>query len=116
MNPLNYGSREACEKLFKAGIVLKTEFWWNKDETGKYYLIPYEKCHRNDGLQVLQVTPAVSMAEAWGELPPNTMIRKFGSDTWVWITDKEDSTRHNINPADALIELRIWLERRKDEN
>jgi len=99
----------------KAGIVLKTEFWWNQKENGEYYLISYEHCHRNDGLLILQAIPAPSMAEVWRELPEGIIIRKLAIQMWVWIDTNEDSVQHNTNPTDALINLLIWIKVHKGE-
>ena len=99
MNELNYGSREACERLVKAGIVLETEKMWiyarhiplkGADKSWKLFdrqsLMAIEATDQRPDC----ILPAPSMAEAWRELPENT------------------------NPIDALIYLRIWLEERKE--
>ena len=60
MNSLNDGSREACERLFKAGIVLETEHWHGWD--GRIYRkdeVPYGTAR----------VPAPSMEEVNQDLP-----------------------------------------------
>jgi len=118
MNADNYGSQEACEKLFKAGIVLETEFWWIKVRNKwKLELVnltcPYEH------------TPAVSMSEVWRELPQEYTDDELVGSLMLWKEDKftavgywwHDQCRisvRNLNPTNALIALRIWLEERKE--
>uniref|UniRef100_A0A6M3KTY8 Uncharacterized protein n=1 Tax=viral metagenome TaxID=1070528 RepID=A0A6M3KTY8_9ZZZZ len=117
MNELNYGSREACQRLFDEGIVVETDM---------VYVMGAEKVHilvtplqanmyqANMYYPSSKPIPAPSMAEVWRGLPPNTMIRKFGSVARVWITNKEEPIRYSTNPTDALIDLLIWLEERKE--
>ena len=132
MNSLNYGSREACERLFKAGIVLETDFYWC-DNLGWVTLrpkedIPIESCD-------WKIYPAPSMAEVWRELP---IISKGPSPSLfipylVKVADDSEGVVYsafyavgeerpvpvvyqNSNPTDALIDLRIWLEERKEES
>ena len=125
MNSLNYGSREACERLFKAGIVLETEHWHGWD--GRIYRkdeVPYGTAR----------VPAPSMAEVWRELPvyfevdmcfqPNLV--KVADDTigvmYSAFYSKINNERpvpacyQSTNPTDTLIYLRIWLEERKEKS
>jgi hypothetical protein len=138
MNPNNYGTLEACQRLLDAGIVLETDCYhrvwvakatntlcsqvvtkdqmlWNKhgDDVG-------------DGRDMDGVVyiPAPSMAEVWRELPEQydhleLMMYKdawytivcYGSDTMErWI-----GTHSNTNPTDALIDLLIWTVRKRKE-
>jgi len=101
MNELDYGSREACQRLVDAGIVLETEFYW-------FYW--NERWHGHDAgtYKVQKKIPRPSMAEVWWELPSNTILRR-AAQTWAWISGKEGTTHHNTNPTDALIDLKIWL-------
>jgi hypothetical protein len=133
MNPLNYASPEACQRLHAKGIVLETDCYhrvwvakatntpcsqvatkdqmlWNKhgDDVG-------------DGRDMDGVVyiPAPSMAEVWRELisrgwPPCS----DGMSFWLCNDDNEVVTDEIIdtNPTDALIDLLIWVtEQRKEE-
>ena len=126
MDPDNYGSRETCQRLADAGIVLETEVCWSpifdfdmSSESGMPIPIKdWELLHRehiNASMWALKAIPAPSMAEVWRELPNGITIRKLAGQMWVWIDTNEDSVQHNTNPTDALIDLRIWLEERKEE-
>lgn len=120
MNSLNYGSREACERLFSSGIVLETEFYWC-DNLGWVTLrpkedVPIESCD-------WKIYPALSLADAWRELPDEINdkeithsldVWKSGELTYCAYTDYQNNTMpedgiNNINPADALIYLLIWV-------
>ena len=120
MNELNVGSLEACQRLYRAGIVLETDFYWTWGGAQDcWYLI------RKDEPRRFAVIPAPSMAEVWRELP--TDIRKRG-ERWDLGVDKTGDGRtvigyslhtqpmiefNNDNPTDALIEMLIWVEKEK---
>ncbi len=124
MNPLNYGSREACQRLLDAGIVVETEKVWALNEwpiTVDHHTMFAEEWRLIDPplIPYKQQVPAVSMAEAWRELPdsygPSTtlVLEKHGDQAiagyFDW--DEEDFTKanfRNTNPTDALIDLIIW--------
>ena len=117
MNPLDYGTREVCEKLFKAGIVLETEAVWFYGTNGKWHLGEgWLAQHAADKY------PAPSMGEVWRELPGH---HTSGNNYTAWLelakesngdtTAKYWSKITNTNPTDALIALRIWLEERKEK-
>jgi hypothetical protein len=121
MNELNYGSKEVCEKLVKAGIVMETEVFW----------IPYEypdhrewRLYSRGCIPHREEIPAPSMAEMWRELPEHVQLGDMFYDLFLLKTNEttfasygyEEQTEvevHSINPADALIDLRIWLEEQK---
>ncbi|MBE3145097.1 MAG: hypothetical protein IMZ61_14440 [Planctomycetes bacterium] len=95
MNPLNYATLPACQKLAEKGIVLETERFW--------YLSPFDKwelSHDYDGLKDIEHIPAPSMAEVWRELP------EFAHCGAPWNAMRQEK---NINPTDALIDLLIWV-------
>lgn len=112
MNPLNYASLEASKRLVAAGIVLETEAVWRKkrDKTG-YYLSRKALYHRTSDI------PAPSMAEVWRELPPQGCYLTANQGyyyAWIEWTDfeghgKSCEAKENTNPADALIDLLIWV-------
>ena len=120
MNPLDYGTREVCEKLFKAGIVLETEAVWFYGTNGKWHLGEgWLAQHAADKY------PAVSMSEVWRELPQEYTDDELVGSLMLWKEDKftavgywwHDQCRisvRNLNPTNALIALRIWLEERKE--
>jgi len=153
MNSNNFGSREACEKLFKAGIVLETEACWSPifdfdlpSEKGflcqltvpmsrmPISIKDWEFLYReqiNASMWALKAIPAVSMYEAWRELPET--IKE--NDTVFWkalsacqvcgdycsYTSYQNSIEgvligsqnYNDNPTDALIDLLIWVRKEK---
>ena len=121
MNPLNVASLEASKRLVDAGIVIETEAVWGFRD-GIWTLFERE------GIELEEVKkwiPAPCMAEVWRELPS-----KFrGADIEVGRTvdgltfaayhtppDYEDDfgddivSFRSVNPTDALIDLRIWIE------
>jgi hypothetical protein len=110
MNPNNYGTREACQRLVKAGIVLETEVVW----CGHRLQYEWEGTDK-------EVIPAPSMAEVWRALPFQSYIKQMGDLSLAWICDDDDETKtlesgfiQNVNPTDALIYLLIWLTAQKE--
>ena len=115
MNPDNYGTPKASQRLVDAGIVLEFEYCWFPDvnsKTGWSLNRCFGKLPSSDCI------PATSMAEVWRELPTTTMLtrvfkdgedRKEG-DTIVWDHTKPSHIFFvRTNPADALIDLLIWV-------
>ena len=125
MNPDNYGSREACQRLVDAGIVLETEFYHSTKGWG-IVTKKYKESYPED-----PCVPAPSMAEVWRELPvyfevdmcfqPNLV--KVADDTigvmYSAFYSKINNERpvlacyQNTNPTDALIYLLIWVRKGK---
>jgi hypothetical protein len=118
MNQLNYGTLEACQRLAKAGIVIETKWVWILSAIGweivdniKYFGI------WKDAVRF----PAPSMAEVWRELPDHLdsplsdlVVTKdsMGITTCFYKLGHE---YESVNPTDALIDLLIWLEGRKEK-
>jgi hypothetical protein len=101
MNPLNYGSREACQRLTDAGIVLETEFCWlNAGSDIGYVLRPSRQC------KLLISIPAPSMAEVWRELPRGIYLLQGDKGSTCWSNEK---SYFATNATDALIDLLIWV-------
>jgi hypothetical protein len=121
MNELNYGSLEACKRLVDAGIVMETDVEWGLYPNGDWAL------HKR-GISTLKDIPAPSMAEIWRELPDEVNgytldVTRIGKDTQatyskidIFDTYCTIGSGESENPTDALIDLRIWLEREKGEN
>ena len=121
MNELNYGSREACQRLKDAGIVLETEAAWYPRPTGDYVLL-----HTSAGFDYI---PAPSMAEVWRELPSELRSEDGSIRDWENLKmHKEPDCAGNsfagykmghyfsdTNPTDALIDLLIWVTEQKKE-
>lgn len=109
MNPLNYASLPASQRLQSSGIVLETEAVWRKkrDKTG-YYLSRKALYHRTSDI------PAPSMAEVWRELPEGTTISKDNTHSGAFVVGKSKHDHQAPNPTDALIDLLIW--QRKEAN
>ncbi len=115
----NYGSVEACQRLFKAGIAPETDFYWARGNNG-WYLRSYEYYER----EVLESIPAPSMAEVWRELPEGIevngswaplFVNKIGCGASVGYRIEHHIIIHfsNENPTDALIDLLIWVRKGK---
>ena len=108
MDERNYGSLEACQRLYAAGIVPETEVWWRLSRSGHNASLTrvnkHTDCHCED---LRRYIPAPSMAEAWRRLPAMSVIGKdYGEVTYVAF--KKDYKISNANPTDALIDLLIW--------
>jgi len=108
MNPLNYASLPASQRLQSSGIVLETEAVWRKkrDKTG-YYLSRKALYHRTSDI------PRPSMAEVWRELP-DSFIEKRTDHYYCSIALLSAPIFPDENPTDALINLLIWT--RKEAN
>ena len=107
MNELNYASLEASKKLSEAGIVLETDALWSLFLDG-FHLIMKTELH-----PLVENYPAPSMAEVLRELPNNTAILK--NRVYYSSVGSNSAYKEFIseNPADALIELWVWLEKEK---
>lgn len=119
MNELNYASLEASKKLYEAGIIIKTECDWicfKGAPTGyaieQKWRIPAGKYEH---------IPAPCFTEVWRELPESITkggtiqyleMGKTGNKTYA-VYDFADDYVLFENPTDALIELKIWLEKEK---
>ena len=127
MNQLNHGSLETCQRLLAAGIVLETDAIWEYDapcsdptdparnQYGEWKLV--HKPYKIGQMHNRQV-PAPSMAEVWRELP--WYMSNYGelevtqiADTFACGFHKGLAIREPLftstNPADALIDLLIWV-------
>jgi len=122
MNELNYASFESSKKLFDAGIILETEFYWveredwsslNLDGSSKNIITIDEK----DDCDEFAI-PAPSFGEAWRELPEDIFIEEEYYKLSIWKSDEKlvccysnqnDNFRTlpkcSENITDALIEL-----------
>jgi hypothetical protein len=124
MNEQNYASREAAERLEKAGIVLETDYYHETHGIDCYELVTkgkrdaYLDAANKKHVSIFNFNwvPAPSMAEVWRELP---WLKGAGLVT----VSKHDSftTCHyggyagfnSTNPTDALIDLLIWVRKEK---
>jgi hypothetical protein len=119
MNPLNYGTYEACQRLVDAGIVVETEAYWWKAHQRIDWILQYGNIGLGDMLKrSVNCIPALSMAEAWRELPkshescPLTLMKDQYEDGrmiagYLW-GEEWNINRFSTNPTDALIDLIIW--------
>ena len=132
LNPLNYGRLEACQRLHAAGIVLETDAVWTYDKPSRDFPPEFGwKLQRRTAITVegyyLKVIPAPSMAEVWRELLGILSVNKRWYELrlikvdditqvgYWWLTECLIEFQNRINPADALIDLLIWVEQRKEE-
>lgn len=121
MNELNYASLEASKRLVKAGIVLETEAVWHLQGDNETYFLQSQGSSAHLCVRWGDF-PAPCMAEVWRELPDinqgaRIYLTKIGNQTQVgygWPYMPSSSVvGQNISPADALIELLIWLRKEK---
>ena len=114
MNPLNYASLPASQRLQSSGIVIETEAGW--------YKIFRPGCHSFDMVLSMRSGnekfygdnyPAPSMAEVWRELP-DSFIEKRTDHYYCSIALLSAPIFPDENPTDALINLLIWT--RKEAN
>jgi hypothetical protein len=122
LEPLNYGSLEACQRLVKAGIVLEFEYCWFPDVNSKTGW-SLNRCFGN--LPSPDCVPAHQMAEVWRKLPWFIDFRKedaeflglykHGEETGCGYGDLT-AMCISTNPTDAMINLLIWVtEQRKEK-
>jgi hypothetical protein len=124
-NPNNYGTREACQWLVDAGVVIerdesKFSAWYHSD--GELYIhVDHEWLYRvGDMLRVyepnvweslLTAIPAYTFEEVWRELPEGTALYKEQYGHYrAWAGRPPVIT--NTNPTDALIDLLIYIKRK----
>lgn len=111
MNELNYASFEASKKLYEAGIVLGTDAVWYEDYTTsrpRWIIL-----HRGVLNTTEKTLPAPSMTELLREMPIETSVEKTDDGGYIVPAWKWNRYYCNENPADALIELLIWLRKEK---
>jgi hypothetical protein len=121
LNPNNVGTREACQRLTAAGIVLETEADWRHVEGGSWYLLPRDAV-KSDGFDT--IIPAPCFTDVWRELPEeyenkNGTLFHLALEKQRGMTDANYVSRRgvwakinnpmNANPTDALIDLLIWV-------
>lgn len=116
MNPLNYCTLEAAQRLVDAGIVLETDMCWYF-VNNKWFLETSGRDYEGN----ISI-PAACFAEVWRELPCGTAaIHTFsmrgGHETLVTIDERTKGFSgvtyipqiFKHNPTDAAIELLIWV-------
>ena len=119
MNPNNYASLEASNRLVEAGIVLETDCIWVKWYSDNYpqgeWRLKYKAL-----IQVEEFTeqyPAACFTEVWRELPDQVSRAGVISEAKALIGHKDNQEAMywphavyiNTNPTDALIDLLIWV-------
>ncbi len=118
MNPNNYATLEASNRLVDAGIVLKTEAMWIPALNGDELLLVHcsTDLMRAFAQERSGSLPAPMFTEVWRELPPGTELHKAHSFTEAFNfadTENADSIyppcNSPDNPTDALIDLLIWV-------
>jgi hypothetical protein len=131
MNPNNYATLEACQRLVDAGILLeKTDYVWiyarhiplkGADRTWQLFdrrsLMAIEVTEQRPDCMI----PAPSMAEVWRELPEKMKLfrKKKALHFEKWKGESYASYENgllckNINPTDSLIDLLIWVKAQKE--
>jgi hypothetical protein len=131
MNPLNYGSLEACQRLHEKGIELRTDFYWHLVPDKDPELLFEAFAGMLDCPPECKLIPAPSMAEVWRELPE--MISYCHRVYWLTLIKGSNASiadyvcvdgsslfiakglkaYENINLVDALIDLLIWVKGNK---
>jgi hypothetical protein len=101
MNPNNYGTLEACQRLVDAGIVLETDFYWaRRSSVMERELVARGYIMYGDPI------PAPSMAEVWREYRKH--VPDYQNRGKLWNALREE------NVVDALIDLLIWVKAQKE--
>jgi hypothetical protein len=128
MNPNNYASLEASQRLVEAGVMLETDAVWIADEYPPFgasmkIILKWdirnkkELIFANFGKLPNGTVPAPSMAEVWRELPTQGCYFTANQGyyyAWMEWTDfdghgKSCEAKESTNPTDALIDLLIWV-------
>ena len=138
MNQNNYASFEASRRLYDAGIVLETDFYWyvyNEDMCRSLiaadkaipapYLVNRASVRTRIGSIPTAYVPAPSMAEVWRELPKQENSVRYGAFLELsktidfqgneltyagYLRDGIASCDYtSTNPTDALIDLLIHI-------
>jgi hypothetical protein len=113
MNELNYASLEASKKLVDNGVVMETDFVWRLGADG------WKLLSRDWVTSMMSNTyetyPAPCFTEVWRELPEGTVCKKQPDSITKCanLLMSDLKVFFNTNPTDALIELKIWLEKEK---
>lgn len=131
MNQNNYGSLEACKRLVEAGIVLETEAVWclgipTWDHRETTWNLHYRNYVETNKYQYKETIPALSMAEAWRELPETYCVNatdpvrgKFLTSKSVgyWAGGKDAGKWFPIrgNITNCIIDLLIWQRKEKGD-
>jgi hypothetical protein len=102
MNPNNYATLEAAQRLLDAGIVLETDFcsdlWGDPNKIIPWYS-GVEPGHPD-------FVPRPSMAEVWREYREH--VPDYQNRGKLWNALREEKV------VDALIDLLIWLTAQKE--
>ncbi len=126
MNPDNHPTLEACKRLAEAGIVMETDFYhyipypYELPDTGE--IVDKKFKERLRGATSVLFYPAPTMAKLLRELIENDLFDdamlyhcpslQFMKDGQI-VSYKDILSDLASLTADALIDLRIWLEGRK---
>lgn len=128
MNPLNYASLPASQRLQSSGIVLETDYVWYLQPDGDWRLAPKHDVGHLWRVLSMDMLPAPSMAEVWRELPETideydlTCEKIFNGGIQAGYTTCDVSgLRWRVlpdaaNPTDALIDLLIWVRQQGKED
>jgi hypothetical protein len=106
MNPNNYATLEACQRLVSNGIVLETDFIWISGELrNKKSSIGTGGAGGTGISLVFHDIPAPSMAEVWREYRKH--VPDYQNRGKLWNALREE------NVVDALIDLLIWVKKKE---
>jgi hypothetical protein len=118
LNPNNYGTREACQRLAAKGIVMETDCVWVEHLNRVVTKLDYEEHYSG-----INCIPTVQFTEVWRELPESVKwndmwhhltVEKLGDETSCYYRTN-GKVSNNTNPTDALIDLLIWVKAQKEE-
>jgi hypothetical protein len=114
MNPLNYATLEAGQRLHAKGIELRTDFYWHLVPDKDPELLFEAFAGMLDCPPECKLIPAPSMAEVWRELPNRTEIfKEDGENEGLFSNGRTIGRTRDANPTDALIDLLIWVKGNK---
>ena len=106
MNTDNYCTIEAAQKLIDNGIVLETVHYWRRPYGCSYWKITHNK-HSGECIS------APSPAEVWRELCKICKPCIYFSNEVTLAVIEGSPSFYNTNLTDALIDLLIWVRKKK---
>jgi len=111
MNPNNYCSLSAAQRLHEAGIVIETDWYYCRVENG-WYFRDEDNYHREVFLSI----PAPSTAEILWELPSDpgelihALMRYWSCDHYPNLLARFIAM---LRDPDALIDFLIWVRKER---
>jgi len=122
LNEFNCATREASQRLADAGIILETESYWFISPYAEKLIdyTPPSKFVFPQYMEGIKIIPAPCFNEIMQELRKHQVWITIEEEiTYVWIKwvgnffGRCSPRFQNKNPADALIDLKVWLSQKE---